>query len=288
MAKTFAQINCSILRSKKLKQCKHSERWVYLCAHFTSQGTFTAFFRYPLVMWALDANMEQDDLKQAVERLTSLGLIEYDADEEVVRIVGAHRQRPPENASQVTSMLRDFAAYVPDNQDVEKIYLNCVAEFVVASVKRAQRWKSDSPEWPKLREALKPFLRQLYQEQGESLLVSLVSEIASARKSVRTELGSLFPELEWFQEAPCHHPTDTVPAHVDVDETDTNTETKTKTKKKTAQLPTQCEVDDVTAAATLAVLRKGEGFQGSTQHTAPREETKRSALVQKLREGTRS
>ncbi len=97
--KTFAQINCSLLRSKRLRDCNHAERWAYVSAHLTPMGNFTGLFTYPQVMWAQDAAVSVDDIASIAARLSELGLIEYDADEELLRIVGLHRQRPPENAS---------------------------------------------------------------------------------------------------------------------------------------------------------------------------------------------
>ncbi|MCI2399284.1 hypothetical protein [Aliiroseovarius subalbicans] len=288
--KKFAQINCSILRSKKMADCNHEERWAYLCAHLTPIGSYTGIFHYPLVLWAQDAGTAVDELHGVVNRLCEAGLVEYDHDEELLRIVGLHRQRPPENASRLVSMLGDLSNMETDSGSVARIWMNGVAELSVAAVKRAQSWIPDSAEWPKLREPLKAFLRQSYQEYADDFLEPFAAELKHAGKAGRAELVSIFPLLTELDRAPCRHPADTVAAHVDVDvdvddtETNTKTETETKTKTKTPREFSETLTSDVSHAEGVEVLRNGAALDRGSPIPSPRESTKRSALVMGLKQ----
>lgn len=173
----------------------HAERWAYICVHLTPLSSFTGVFNYPVVMWCADANLNEDDLRGAIVRLEAAGLIEWDADEELVRIVGFHRQRPPENASRSMSLASDFSGMMLCEDSSLGIVLRAAAEFAVAAIERSRNWKPDSGEIPKLREIIGSFLRATYQEHDEALLSALAGEVEVASKSARAEIGSLLQPL---------------------------------------------------------------------------------------------
>lgn len=255
-ARSFAQINSSLLNSKKLRQCNHVEKWAYICAHLTSLGSYTGQFEYPLVLWSRDAHT--DDIEASLTRLTDIGLIEYDFDDEFVRIAGFLRQRPPENASRVVSLIADLSPSSPLTGLRSDMLMSGIAELSVGAIQRAQNWKAESQEWPKLRNALKPFLGGVWQEYGDAFGERLVRELETANTATKNELTAIFPPLLQFQQdtvsAPSPHPA----ATRDVDETiRIRDENEKKTKTKTTQL---CEIENSqTSVQTESsdVLRKG-------------------------------
>lgn len=279
-ARTFAQINTGILRSKKLKECNHSEKWAYMCAHFTHLGSFHGFFEYPLVLWAQDADMSIDELREAVNRLCDLGLVEYDFEEEYVRIVGVHRQRPPDNASKVMALTSDYYSLAEESSAQEMMRLRGVAEFSVAAVQRAQQWKPDSPEHEKLRDALKPFLNGQWQEHGGILTELIDTELERAKKTTRDEMEALFPQLHVASmgtvPTPCPHHANTVAAYTDTDETQTQTNTKTKTQTQTAHFD---EIAKPEAQRLEEVLQR----QGTVQRSLATVGAKNSMLAKQAR-----
>jgi len=260
-ARTFAQINCSILRSRKLRGLDHADRWVYLCTHLTAQATFTGIFTYPKALWAVEASLDQKELEDAIVRLDAVGLIEWSPEEELVRVVGVHRQRPPENASRVVGLIEDFFDLLGSVED-EGMVLRALAELVIASVTRAQNWNPEKGEFEKLRTALGEFLRRAYQEYDDDLLAALSDEIARSNKAAKAELGSLLPPLTLYQQdtvsTPSAHPADTR----DLDETRLR----------------QDEDQDLDETKTSEMLRNGNKNGGKSQ-ALPTESTKRSALV---------
>lgn len=233
--KTFTQINASILNSKKLKQCSHEEKWAYLCAHLSPLGSYTGQFEYPVVMWQRDAQVA--DIEPVIERLSEVGLIQFDEDEEYVRIIGFLRQRPPENASRAFSLAMDLSHDAPLEGIRADMHVGGVAELAVGSLQRAQNWKTESSDWPKLRDTIQSLLNSTWQQYRDALCQHLTTELETASVATNAEIGSLFaPFLAYRQDtlsAPSPHPVDTR----DVDETiPRRDENETKTKTNTAQI----------------------------------------------------
>ncbi len=165
----FAQINSCLLRSRKLVESNHQEKWAYICVHLTLQGNFLGLFRYPTVLWQIEAGLSEDKLSLAIAKLQDVGPVDFDAVKEVICIVGFHSQRPPENASGVMSHVSDLMNFEADTEASERMLLVTSAEICIAALKRAQSWKPDSTEWPKLREALGQFMRRMYLDYAEDL-----------------------------------------------------------------------------------------------------------------------
>ncbi len=66
-------------------------------------------------------------------RLCAGSLIEWDPEEELVRIVGLHRQRPPENASRSIDLITDFNELLRRYESAQGQILRASAEFAVPS-----------------------------------------------------------------------------------------------------------------------------------------------------------
>lgn len=191
----FAQINCSILGSQKLKKCDYPTKWAYFCTLCSKVGNYMGVFKYPLAMWADDACMSADALRREISRLEGLDLIQCDDDEEIVRIIGFHRQRTPENARHMISIMRDFRNEVLEGPTCKTIWSSAIAEFVVACFQRKQRWKTDSPEHALLVKEVEPFLHTVWDELGETFLEALASEMVEAGVAVQRELKGTFHVL---------------------------------------------------------------------------------------------
>lgn len=210
MGKSFAQIESSLPHSKKLRQLNHKEKWAYLCAHVSPLGGYIGIFRYPLAVWADDADVTRDEIEAVIKRLEEVGLITFDPDTSCVRIHSWFlKKNAPENASRMTSMASDFA----DLDAPLEMAVASIAEFAVGSVKRAQKWKPESTEWAKLRSVFKPFLATMLQNFEDDLHEALKEQLEHQNKAVRAELGSLLPALDFYLQTPCPHPADTVAPH---------------------------------------------------------------------------
>jgi hypothetical protein len=265
MSKTFAQIESSLPHSKKLRQLNHEERWAYICAHLTPLGGFIGMFRYPLTIWADDADMTVSELNAAIDKMTDVGLLSFDEDDDFLRITGWFlKKNAPENASRMASIAADFAGLdAPD-----EMILGTAAEFTVGSIKRAQRWKSASIEWEKLRDVFKPFLATMRQNFEDDFHEALAEQLVGQNRAVKAELCGLMPSLQFHLEAPCPHPADTVGSHeTRRDDTET-TSTKHLDETKTAQSLGE-NVQPFTAAQSADVGNAEK--KGTTQ--GPRSET---------------
>ena len=280
-ARTFAQLNCSLLRSRKLRGLSHADRWAYICSHLTTQASFAGVFNYPKALWAIDAVLSQEQLEEAIERLVSAELIEWSDEDEMVRVVGVHRQRPPENASRVVGLLQDILDLIESVEvEAEDMVLRTLAELCMASVMRSQNWNPEKGEVEKLRVALGDFLRRVYQEFDDQLLGAIHAEMERSNKAAKAELGSLLPPLTLQKQdtlsTPSPHPADTR----DVDETRRRRERDEYEEKDLDGAIS--EIPEAVAALSQAqpseVLRKGEERRHGAD-VLPLEATKRSALA---------
>ncbi|WP_282368309.1 hypothetical protein [Defluviimonas aestuarii] len=279
--KTFAQINCGLLKSQKMRGLSHAEKWAYLCVHLTPFASFSGVFHYPNVMWAHDACLTPDEFETARTRLAEVGLIEFDDAEEMVRIVGFHRQRPPENASRCISLVGDFQDALGNTNGDASMFLRAVAEFSVAALQRAQGWKPDSPERGKLRDVLGPFLKSTFQDMGDDFLEALTDEIAATSKAVRAEMASILPVLSTSSKdtvsAPCRDRVGTR----DVDETrlrQDGYEDKDEEKDETARFFGTLD-DDAWSRAEPSKLQRKEANGTGAPKVGPLPSTLRSRLA---------
>ncbi len=240
MSRSFAMLSFSLTSSKKIRSLKSdSSRWAYICAHLSELSNYSGMFRYPLSIWASDAGQSLEQIPDCIADLTGAGLVEYDMEEEIIRIISwYHKKNAPENASRVISLIGDYS--LRDFEDAG-MYCRSVSEFIVGSVRRAQGWKPDSTEWPKLRDAFKPFIAQVYQDEGQPFLCALNTELDNVGKAVQAEIVSLFMPLLELRKSkstpPCGQGADRVGAHVDETRRDLDgDEYEYKDEEKTAIL----------------------------------------------------
>ncbi|MDA5094226.1 hypothetical protein O2N63_09005 [Aliiroseovarius sp. KMU-50] len=139
--------------------------------------------------------MSDDELLDEISRLERVGLIQYDRDEEFVRIIGFHRERPAENAKHMISLIRDFKKEVFGRRKCPPMWGNAIAEFVVACVQRKQLWKPDSKSHDELDAEMKPFIRMTWEELGDPFLAALNDELCDARSVVVEDLKTTLPVL---------------------------------------------------------------------------------------------
>lgn len=278
----FAQINKSLVRSRKFRGLSHKARWAWLCAMLATNWSGVA--EYPKALWVIDSDLPEDELDTAIEELTSVVAIEWSDVSETVRIVGFHKQRPPDNASAAKRLCDDFADAImeADGDDVGML-LGAAAEFAVAAVRRAQSWSADSPDWPKLRQNLAGLLKRLYLEFDADLSSLLAHEVSGANKAIKGEIASLFPSLGMALKdtvsTPSPHPADTRRRRRDVDEDrDENEDSDLDGSIREFVSEPSDQASSLHQAQPSQGQRKGQGFKRTAQ-VLPMEETRHSALA---------
>lgn len=194
VSRTYAQIECSLTGSKRIRQLSgHSAKWAYVCAHLSSFCTYTGLFKYPPEIWAHDAQMSREELGSAISEMVKAGLIEHDPQEDYVRIIGwFHKRSGPDNPNRVDSVISDLSRM----DDIgPQMYCRVASELAVASVKRSLRWKADAPGWERLYGSLKQFLSEVYQDYGTAFLSILKLELDKGPMTVCAEISALMPVL---------------------------------------------------------------------------------------------
>ncbi|MEP1352705.1 MAG: hypothetical protein ABJX32_19450 [Tateyamaria sp.] len=193
-SRTYAQIDCSLKGSKKIRGLSsHAARWAYVCAHLSDYCTYVGLFQYPLHVWAHDAQLDVSELEDCVAELVDAGLIEYDKQESFVRIVGFFNKRSgPDNPNRVDGVISDLSSF----DDIEPaIYCRTVSELAVASVRRSLRWPTEGSGRTQLHASLNQFLAEVYQDYGDLFLALLNAELNKASATVGTEIKAIFPPL---------------------------------------------------------------------------------------------
>ncbi|QBF30801.1 hypothetical protein CFI11_06160 [Thalassococcus sp. S3] len=85
--KDFVMIETALLRRRgfrSLETC--SERNAHLTATLSTQANYIGVFRYPLDWFSSESKIRREDLVRVVRRLEDVGLIEYDEEEENLRL----------------------------------------------------------------------------------------------------------------------------------------------------------------------------------------------------------
>ena len=183
--KTFAQINTSLLTSKRFRSLDScSERNVYFTAHLSGQANYAGLFHYPLSYYAREAGVDESHIRGIVERLIKVGLIEYDWDEEFIRITQwFYKKNCPENRSRVASLANDYIAGTFPTTDITR---NSIAEFVLGCLCRAHRFKKGSEHGAEIVEELRQFLAKVGFGFG-SLIPVLKREYLAHGSNVKRE-----------------------------------------------------------------------------------------------------
>jgi len=225
----FAQIECSLTGSRRMRSLSdHKTRWAYICAHLSDFATYSGMFRYPRHMWAHDALLTMEELDAAISELVEVGLIQFDPDEEIVRIVGwFYKHSGPDNRNRVVSVISDLSA----GEDYPSgMFCSAAAELAVASVRRALKWKEDSKSREQLFDDLRAFLADVFTDYSDEFSAHLKAELEVSAGSIRAEIGAIFPPILLSEEEPFPNPSETLAEH----ETKTRRyEDKTKTQTKT-------------------------------------------------------
>lgn len=266
-SRPYAQIECSLTNSKKLRGLSsHSGRWAYLCAHLSDYCTYSGLFRYPSVIWAHDAQIDPDSLSSVVSELVEAGLIEYDPDEEFVRIVGWHHKRSgPDNPNRVDSIIADLSSLSAIN---DEMFCASVSELAAASVKRSLRWLGNTGSRDQLYGSLRVFLAEAYQDYGDALIASLNAELEASPASVGKEIGAIFPALMLTNKEPLDNPSGRVPPTLaehemrrDVDEMKMKRE---EDENETVQISALRPSSGSAPETVSELLRKGSKPKAST------------------------
>lgn len=244
MTRTFAQIECGLPHSRKIASLDHAGRWAYLCAHLSPLGGYIGLFRYPKSIWADDAGLSLPQIQQQIAKMIDAGLVACDQDEGFVWIKGWFlKKNAPENASRMSSMAADILATdAPDD-----LLMMAAAEFAVGSVKRAQRWKPDSPDLLRMRDVFKPFLATMRTNFEDDFGEHILEQLEGQNKAVRAELFSLMPTLELCSEArwggPTPHPAATIHLHETTRDRNLDEQKTEKRKEKTGKFSENANAD---------------------------------------------
>ena len=228
-SRSYAQIECSLTSSRRIRSLPdHKTKWAYLCAHLSDFATYTGLFQYPKHMWAHDAELTIDELDTAIDALVSERLIDFDQNEQFVRIIDwFHKCSGPNNRNRIVSIINDLRIL----EDVpETMLCGSVAELTSASLKRAQRWKQDSSARELLYSDLKTFLLEVYQDHREMFLDTIRQEMEQTSTSIRQEIGAVFPHVLYAKQEPLGNPSERVAEHETKTRRDQD-ETQTKTKR---------------------------------------------------------
>lgn len=276
--KTYAQIGCGIAHSKKVRAlASDTSRWLYICIHTSPMAGWAGMFSYPRAIMAHDIDTDVKTLDGHLEDLRAAGLIEYDNDEEYIRLTGWHRKHNGiSNASQCAGRISDFeSGQIPDTE----MRLQCVAEFCFGALERALKWKDDSADRPRLMEAIRTFLSREYLDQGDDLLAALATESALSSRAAQREMRVIFPALNHSEDtvsASSPHPVETR----DGDETDTIRKKDRKRKEtEICDFPRDFDHRELSPASKPEGLRNGDGVEDSTKNVMPLAVTMRTALV---------
>jgi len=188
--KDFVMIETALLRRKgfrSLDTC--SERNAYLTATLSTQANYIGVFRYPLEWFASESKIHKEDLVPIVRRLEDVGLIEYDEEEENLRLRDwFYTSNIRTSANTVKRAARDFLkSEVPRIASVSR----ATAEFVVASLKGVSGYGRESDHGPKVIEVLRDFLCRAVNDFPE-LEASLLAEMEQHGAGVKLGFDEVF------------------------------------------------------------------------------------------------
>ena len=279
--RTYAQVNASLLRSRKFRGLCHKARWTWLCALL--KADYAGFAEYPVALWALDAELEPSELSDAIATLVEVDLISWCPDLEVARVSGFIRQRPPNNASAAQRLCMDLTDRLYDaDGSLEAMLFSASAEFAVAAVGSSLRWDKDRP---KFRDGMGQFLRGTAQDFGDEFYAALDFELKGSGRPVRTELEGLLPPLSLYRQntvpTPCPHRVDTRNEDETRRRQDPNKDEDKDLNDANFEISRQPQTEQP-AASVGSAEKVGEILDAGSQH-GPTDSLKRSALVVEMR-----
>jgi len=125
-----------------------------------------------------------------IVELQSAGLVEYDHDQQTLRLVGwFYSLNGPDNGNQMKGHIKSFLGL---SRCAPEIYWRAVAEFTVASFALALHWDNESPEHRKVNDAFRAFLKPMYFKYGEEFCAVLANEINSFEKGAYAPIQAVF------------------------------------------------------------------------------------------------
>lgn len=191
----FAMISSSIWRSKKFRKLRSdSAELTYFFLHTHEGGNSLGVFHMPPEQAAIGRKRAADVIAADYVRLQEAGLIRYDAEEELVQIVGFVIHSPPSSYKHFSGMERAFNA-ISEGQ----LKASLAGELISALEGKAAEWSDEVSS------------KEVFLSKA-SILKGRYPQNAPTDTPIHT------PIIEAAQDTPIHTPTDT---------TD-NTETETR------------------------------------------------------------
>jgi len=146
MARKFGMISTSIWSSKRFKSLDgNAAKLVYFYLHTNRHGNSIGVYQIPVDYFTADLKMDSDDVKGAMQKISDAGLAEYDADEEVIRIVGWFTHNPLTNRKHLMGAVNAFNDLPTDS----KLRPVVALEIAYSMVSRIKLWSNE----PKIHEA---------------------------------------------------------------------------------------------------------------------------------------
>ena len=148
--------------------------------HCSKFSNYIGLFRYPVDIWSYDACVKPIEIEAAILELRKSNLIEYDADQQTIRLVGwFYSLDAPDNGNQMKGHIKSFQGitFCPP-----EIFCCAAAEFTVSSFIQTSNWEATSPEHKKAYDAFRSFLKTQFFKYGDDFNTILMNEINSRGK----------------------------------------------------------------------------------------------------------
>lgn len=174
--KYYAQIDFDLFSNPKFRALSSNDiRFIYLSAHCSKLSNYIGLFRYPIEIWSYDANVKPIEIEAAIAELQRCDLIEYDFDQQTLRLVGwFYSLNAPDNGNQMKGHIKSFQGlpFCPP-----EMFCRAAAEFTVSSFVQALNWEDTSAEHKKVYDAFRSFLKTLFYKYDDDFNTILMEEI---------------------------------------------------------------------------------------------------------------
>jgi hypothetical protein len=129
MARSYAKISTTLWQSKKFRSLAGNDRarLFYLYLHSCNQVNSVGCFRLPLGYAVTDMGWKESAVLEAINSLSVVNLIEWDAEECSVRLVGFIDHDPPTNPKHFGSMFT-VAKSLPDGAQKVQVLTDLLAQ----------------------------------------------------------------------------------------------------------------------------------------------------------------
>ena len=172
MPKKWSRILQSLPHSQRIRALPDAaHKWAYVCIQCSNFGNFHGQFFYPVQALAMDVPTDPDTAREMIDALTDAGLIEYDHDEQYVRLTGYHSKgNPPDNPSTVTNRCREFA----DLSGPAGMTIATIAEFMVGAFRKSAGWRPDTQQFLEMEKQLIKTLDQSLRRYGDDVVTAIL------------------------------------------------------------------------------------------------------------------